>query len=235
MNEENKTQNKMNEENQNINENKQESCVIDWSFAEDGDAIYKNPETKEHYTKDEIDEFVSDLVPDEDPQDPFDWVGDVIHFGLYHRRYSFTRNNEKMNVYEFQDFVAEHIKDPEYIFIPVYMFEHGGISFSFGDFNDPFDSGMLGYVWAKLSELKDEYIVDSREEAIKIMKDTVQEVFCYWEGDVWYIQITDPSSDRIIAQSEYSVSGIDFAKKQEELMLEEVKSQMPFQRELVLD
>lgn len=225
----------MNEEKQNINENEQVHCAIDWSFAEDGDAIYKNPETKEHYTKTEINEFVSDLIPDENPSDPFDWIGDVIHFGLYHRRYNFTRNNENMDVDEFQDFVAKHIDDPEYVFLPVYMFEHGGIAFSFESFNDCFDSGMLGYVWAKLSELKNEYIVDSREEVIKIMKRTVQEVFCYWEGDVWCIQIVDPSLERLIAQSEYSVSGIDFAKKQEELMLEEVKSQMPFQRELTLD
>lgn len=222
MSEENKTQ------------NKQEHCEIDWSFEEAGDTIYKNPETKEHYTQEEVDDFVSDLIPDEDPECPFDWIGDVIHFGLYHNRYRFTRNNENMNADEFQDFVAKHIDDPEYVFLPVYMFEHSGIAFSFGSFNDPFDSGMLGYVWAKLSELKDEYIVDSREEAIKIMKSTVQEVFYYWEGDVWYIQITDPSLDRIIARSDYSVSGYDRAKKQEELMLEEVQSEIPIQEELPL-
>lgn len=225
----------MNEEKQNINENEQVHCAIDWSFAEDGDAIYKNSETKEHYTKAEINRFVSDLVLDEYPECPFDWIGDVIHFGLYHSRYRFTRNNEKMDLCEFQDFVAKHIDDPEYVFIPVYMFEHSGIAFSFESFNDRFDSGMLGYVWAKLSELKNEYIVDSREEAIKIMKNTVQDVFCYWEGDVWYIQIIDPSLDRIIAQTDYSVFGFDFAKKQKEQMLREVKSEIPVQEELALD
>lgn len=225
----------MNEEKQNINENEQVHCTIDWSFAEDEDAIYKNPETKEHYTKTEINKFVSDLILDENPEDPFGWIGDVIHFGLYHRRYNFTRNNENMDVDEFQDFVAKHIDDPEYVFLPVYMIEHGGIAFSFESFNDYFDSGKLGYIWAKLSELKEEYVEDSKEEVIKIMKRTVQEVFCYWEGDTWYIQIVDPSLERLIAQSDYSVFGYDFAKKQAEMMLAEVKGTIPAQEELALD
>lgn len=223
MSEENKTQ------------NKQEHCAIEWSFAEDGDAIYKNPETKEHYTKAEVNGFVSDLVPDDDPANPFDWVGDVIHFGLYHSRYRFTRNNGNMDVDEFQDFVAKHIDDPEYVFLPVYMFEHSGIAFSFESFNDRFDSGKLGYVWAKLPELKKEFGTDSKEEAIKKMKGVVEEVFCYWSGDVWYIQVVDTSNNRLIAQSDYSVFGYDFAKKQEEPMLKEVKSKMPYQGEFVLD
>lgn len=225
----------MNEEKQNINENEQVHCAIDWVFAEDGDAVYKNPETKEHYTKTEINEFVSDLIPDENPDDPFDWISDVIHFGLYHRRYNFTRNNENMDVDAFQDFVAEHIDDPEYVFLPVYMFEHDSVSFSFESFNDYFDSGKLGYIWAKLPELKKEYWVGNKEEAIKTMKDIAQEVFCYWSGDVWLAQITDASSNRVIAKSDYSLFGYNYAKNEAELMLGEVKGTIPVQEELALD
>lgn len=220
---------------ENVNKQEYNCRSNDWVFAEDGNAIYKNPETKEHYTKAEVNEFVYDLIPDEDPESPFDWIDECIHFGLYHRRYNFTRNNENMDADAFQDFVAKHIDDPEYVFLPVYMFEHGGIAFSFGSFNDRFDSGKLGYIWAKLSDLLNIYAVDDRDEAIGCLKNSVEDVFSYWSGDVWLVRITDASGDRVIAKSDESLFGYDYAKQEAELMLAEVKGTIPVQEELVLD
>lgn len=207
-----------------VNKQEKKLCPIDWHFVVKGDAIYMNPETKKAYTEAEIEKFVVDLAQDENPDNPLKEFNDSVHFGVYCGEHDFTYNNEGMNEKEFKDFVKKHIKDSEYIFLPVYMSEDMGMSFSLK--RDVSDSVKLGYIWTKFSELKKAYKeIKNKNDARKRLIDSIEEsVFPYWAGDAWNLRILDESGKHVIAQSDYSVFGYDYADEFARLMFQDVKN-----------
>ena len=91
----------------------------------------------------------------------------------YHRRYNFNDTG-----IEAQDTLEEveakiHEKYNVAIIKPLYMFEHGGIAFSTGDFNDKWDSGRLGFIFIT-KEKATEFGWDTPEQLDKALEFEVE-------------------------------------------------------------
>lgn len=84
------------------------------------------------------------IIPDENPLNP---RTDCDHLGImlcWHRRYSLGDSHPYDTPREFTESAAA--KDI-FVCLPVYLLDHSGLYVSVNDFQDPWDSGQLGFIY----------------------------------------------------------------------------------------
>ena len=73
------------------------------------------------------------------------------------------------------------------VFLPVYMYDHSGVTINTTGFSCPWDSGQLGWVWAKFNP--DEY--NSRESLEHAIQAEIEEYDHYLRGNVYGYEVED--------------------------------------------
>lgn len=113
------------------------------------------------------------IIPDPDPLDPRADGDNFGHLCLKHRRYSLPFEDE-----------AEGRDPSTIIVLPVWGYDHGSLSMKAGDrvwpFDDPWDSGLLGIIWAPRNVLG-----RTDEETIEILKSEVEVYNAFLNGAVY--------------------------------------------------
>ncbi len=99
----------------------------------------------------ELDTATIRIVIDSDPGDPRDW-DNLGTLALYHRRYNLG-DPDVPSIEEAQD--IETSKD--YICLPVYGYDHGGMTIQTSPFSCPWDSGKLGIIYVHKDNVRKEY------------------------------------------------------------------------------
>ena len=85
---------------------------------------------------------------------------------------------------------SEALLNERLVLLPVYRFEHSGVSYSTADFNDPWDSGRVGVIFAKPDDVR-EVLGEgaTRAQVVEALKEEV-EVFGQWaSGDVYRVAL----------------------------------------------
>lgn len=86
--------------------------------------------------------------------------------------------------------------DRKFIMLPIYAYEHGGITFSTGPFTDPWDSGQCGYIYASKEKIREwyEWKLITAERHAKVIEHLQHEVEAYdqWAcGDVYGFELVE--------------------------------------------
>src|SRR6056297_3490365 len=80
---------------------------------------------------------------DDNPENPREWDNIcIIHIG--HKRYCFGDKN--YNDYESIEEARKEAKNNGDVILPLYMYDHSGITISLTPFSCPWDSGQIGFV-----------------------------------------------------------------------------------------
>ena len=81
------------------------------------------------------------------------------------------------------------------IIVPIYMYEHSGMTISINPFSDPWDSGQVGFYFMTKGRAWHEWgyplTKARREKAIKCLEAEIAAYDQYLTGDVWGFQIID--------------------------------------------
>ena len=101
--------------------------------------------------------------------------------------------------------------------LPLWIYEHSGITISCGDrnypYNDQFDSGHLGWAYCTRKALSDiglELDGDTwRDEALRQIRNTVRTYDQYLTGDVWWYCLMESSVPFEVAEDEADWEEID--------------------------
>ena len=75
------------------------------------------------------------------------------------------------------------------IILPLYLYDHSGLTISVGKFSCPWDSGQVGWIYASKEDAKKEFGKNYQEKAIKLLEGEVKEYDTYLRGDIWGFQI----------------------------------------------
>lgn len=84
--------------------------------------------------------------------------------------------------------IDEFIKEEKpVVVLPLYLYDHGGITISTSDFNDHWDSGQVGYIIATKQNLKDMgwKKTPSKKEITKMLQSEVRTYDQYLRGNVF--------------------------------------------------
>lgn len=154
------------------------------------------------------------LVHDSSPESPRNWdnLGTMICF---HNRYDLGDNhNYNSDDYSSWEEMKKAIIKEENpaVILPLYMYDHSGISISTSPFSCRWDSGQIGFILVSKKKALEEFggkIVTAKlkERIEKILELEVETYTQYVEGDVYGFQIVD--EDDNIIDSCYGFYGSD--------------------------
>ena len=156
------------------------------------------------------------VVHDSSADSPRDWdnLGTMICF---HNRYDLgDKHNYNADDYSGWEEMKQAIIKEENpaVILPLYMYDHSGISISTKPFSCRWDSGQIGFVLVSKKQALEEYggVRVSSKTKVKIESVIEAEVKTYTqyvEGEVYGFQIVDEDDD--IVDSCYGFFGTDFA------------------------
>lgn len=142
------------------------------------------------------------LVHDSSPDSPRNWdnLGTMICF---HRRYDLgDKHSYSSDDYSSWEEMKQAIIKEENpaVILPLYMYDHSGISISTSPFSCRWDSGQIGFVLVSKKKALEEFggkIVTAKlkERIEKILDGEVETYTQYVEGEVYGFQIVDEDDD----------------------------------------
>jgi len=124
--------------------------------------------------------YILEIHQDEHAENPRLNQDNFGTFAMWHRRY----NMGDVNPIECPEEYMEDIP-AERESMPVFMIDHSGIGFSTGDFNDPWDSGQVGFIWVSHEQIKEEFgdlNPETLEKARGILKSEIEQLDHYARG-----------------------------------------------------
>jgi hypothetical protein len=152
-----------------------------------------------------IGNYIIKIYQDESPYSPRedDNLGTMICF---HRRYSLG-DKHNFSVEEAQDMT----KGKDIISLPLYLYDHSGITMNTTGFSCSFDSGCVGFIYVTKEQVRKEYDVkritkDILEKVKKVLEAEVKVYDQYLTGDVYGYQVCEVSKCELGHEHEEEVS-----------------------------
>lgn len=160
------------------------------------------------------------VVQDIDPIDPRenDNLGTML---CAHRRYNLG-DEQVTGQYDSWEDAKENVIPKKATVLPLYLYDHSGITMNTTGFHCPWDSGQVGFIYVSDELARNllgwKSITRQRREKIKeYLKSEVEEYDRYLRGDVWGFQVVDEDGD--IIDSCYGYESEDYAREQGELAM----------------
>jgi hypothetical protein len=129
-------------------------------------------------------------------ESPREW-SNLGTMAIFHRRYNFGdevdfKSDDFNNWSEMGEYINKDLDAA--VCIPIYMYDHSGITINCDGFACPWDSGQVGYIYVSRQKLKDEYGVKRissvmLERAEKALRREVHLMDQYITGDVYGFQV----------------------------------------------
>jgi hypothetical protein len=101
------------------------------------------------------------------------------------------------------------LEDAGLVVLPLYVYEHGGITMNTGGFSCPWDSGQVGYIYCAKATVDEEWGGD-RDKARKYLEGEVREYDQYLTGDIYGYRIEDDEGNDL--DSCWGLYGLDYCR-----------------------
>jgi len=146
---------------------------------------------------------------DEDPMDPREW-DNLGRMFCFHPRYDLGDKHD-LSIHMFEDMGWDEIlawtKEEEgaEVFLPLHLLDHSGLSISTSDFNDTWDSGVVGFICDTAETRKlmgfelDRFgrDVDARAHILEVLMGEVKTYDQYLQGDIYGFVVEDEDGDTL--------------------------------------
>jgi hypothetical protein len=142
-----------------------------------------------------------EVIPDDDAQNPrkeFDNLGTMVCF---HGRYDL--GDEGHGYVRSGNLRQDIEKDcPNCVILPLYLYDHSGLTMKTTPFSCPWDSGQVGYIFISLYDARKEYgwksVTKKRRAQLEdFLRGEVSLYDSYLRGDVYGYRVLDPKGEEI--------------------------------------
>ena len=138
-----------------------------------------------------------EIYYDTESESPRLW-SPMTKFVMSHNRYNLPNEID----FPFDDYDSweevdvELFKDFNWVF-PVYMLDHGGTRLSLKSFNDPWDSGIVGFICLSLSEASSNFALgtDWDEKARQVAEAELEEWDNWMNGNVFGFRVFEDTEE----------------------------------------
>jgi hypothetical protein len=152
--------------------------------------------------------FTIKIEHDDDPENPRDWdnIGTMVCF---HDRYDL---GDKHEFDEPDDFIAWLKEQGNKVFsLPLYLYDHSGITMKTSSFNDRWDSGAVGWIYVTVEKAKQELgnyeWKQLKGRTYSVLESEVKDYDMYISGEVYGFQITDEQGEELEDGSVWGIFG----------------------------
>lgn len=166
--------------------------------------------------------YTIEIIQGQDPMNPRTDMGNAGTMACFHNRYTLGDKDHGLSIEECQA-IAEN---PDYISLPLFLYDHSGITINTSGFGCPWDSGQVGIIYIPRCDAEEDWPGTPEEteaKAIDCLKSEVKTYDQYLTGDVWGFVIKDALGEEV--ESIWGFFG-------QECCLEEAKSIVDYQIEL---
>ena len=153
--------------------------------------------------------------------DPLDWdnLGKMVCFharydlGIKHSiRSDWFGSWDEMEAYLIKECKAE-------VVLPLYLYDHSGITMNTTGFSCPWDSGQVGFIYATREDILNEFggkriTKTLREKAEKILLSEVEVYDQYISGNIYYFEIEECEPIIKIPKDEFDAGNYDNAEEE---------------------
>lgn len=153
--------------------------------------------------------FKIEIYSDDDATDPREWdnlgimacfhnqytLGD---YKLVKDEYSGLRSNNFSGWQEMSEYIIKELN--AYVILPLYMYDHSGITISTGKFSCPWDSGQIGFIFVTKEAVKKEWGKLgrwTRRKVTRMLKNEVKTYDDFVTGAVYGYQIKDKDGEEL--------------------------------------
>lgn len=143
-------------------------------------------------------DFTLKMMYDEYPDSPREWsnLGTMVCF---HNRYDLgDDHNLRSDDYDGWDDMEKNITEnfDVSVILPLYLYDHSGITISTSPFGCPWDSGRIGFIYVTKEQVRNEYGVQRitksiKEKVVNVLKGEVETYDMYIRGEVFGYRIED--------------------------------------------
>lgn len=147
--------------------------------------------------------YVQNLANEIDPtvNDRIDYWENGRGWAIISNRYSTTKKAAEVVVEKIKSIIFK-VLNKHYIILPLYLYDHSGITISTGPFFDPWDSGRIGIIYISKEKAKKEFdwkninshrklqIENCLESEVKLYDD-------YLTGNVYGYVVKDPNEKEV--------------------------------------
>lgn len=107
--------------------------------------------------------------------------------------------------------------EKDYIILPLFLYDHSGITMRVGAFCDPWDSGQVGYIYVAKDTVRKEYssravTASVRAKAISCLMSEVETYADYLEGNVCGYVVEDEQGEHL--DSCWGFYGLDYCREE---------------------
>jgi len=132
---------------------------------------------------------------DEDPENPRTAWDNFGHMICFHSRYNLGDKHDM----SLED-AKELEKSKDVISLPLYLYDHSGLTIRTYPFSCPWDSGKIGFVYVTKEEVRKEYSCklvtkEIKEKVINLLRSEVEEYDNYLTGEVYGYRIVDDNEE----------------------------------------
>jgi hypothetical protein len=148
--------------------------------------------------------FAIQIHVDSDPQNPRTEWDNFGTMACFHRRYTLGDDHSFAEPQE----LIDHVSRRDVVALPLYLYDHSGITMSTAPFSCPWDSGQVGYIYATHEKIREEFNVKRitkriRNKVESILKQEVLTYDDYLTGNVYGYRVFDPEGE----ETDYAVWG----------------------------
>lgn len=171
-----------------------------------------------------------EICIDQDPPDPLDYDGNAV-FVMFHKRYRFGSKDHDYSSSDFSswdELENRILKDHKgAIILPIYMLDHSGITISTVDFNDHWDSGRVGVIYASPAMIKEWYGIKKitkavREKAVKDLEAQVKNYDAYLRNEAYGYVIQDENGVELDSCFGF-IGDIEYVKNEAKSVIDNIK------------
>lgn len=148
-------------------------------------------------TKEKMGNYEYEIIPDDSPESPREWdnLGTMICF---HRRYNLGDKHNFDSPDDFRKFAKNKRKIG--VVLPLYLYDHSGITMNTTGFSCPWDSGQVGWIYITREKIRSEYGCKRISQKLldRVRQYLINEVETYDQyltGDVYGYRITEINPD----------------------------------------
>lgn len=129
--------------------------------------------------------------------DPIDFLCEKLFLTDFAIEKIFKKFNSRLN--DIKKYLEERFFE-EYIALPVYLYDHSGLTISTGEFSDKWDSGQVGYIYVDKAKVRKEYnrlaiTAGLKQKVIDILKAEIHILDQYLMGDVYRFAVEDENGE----------------------------------------
>lgn len=176
--------------------------------------------------------YIIKIIIDESPENPREaWDCFIGKMYCEHKRYNL--GDKEINKEYSIDEIMELNKEGKIIILPLFLYDHSGITMNTRGFSCPWDSGQVGFIFCFKEDIKKEYnwkvITKKRKEKIeKILINEVKIYDRFLTGEIYGFQIEDKEGE-IIDSCYGFFDETDYVLKEAKSIIDYIEAKKPKQ------